>query len=276
MRLVTTASAASAADGEDGPRTDPVAASAAPVTPSRSAVPDEPVVPAAPAVAREVFGPVFPLAERYAKLLAGPGIVRGLLGPREAERLWERHLLNSALLAELIPRPSTLVDIGSGAGLPGLVLAMLLPDVRVTLVEPMARRVVFLGECVAELGLENVTIRRARAEEVAGEFSADVVTARAVAPLDRLAGLAVPLARPGGVVLAVKGERAAAEAATAGPVLRKLGVGDVAVVQAGAGWDCPPTTVVTMSVAARPGKSRRSRPGPKRTRGGTPRTRRPR
>jgi 16S rRNA (guanine527-N7)-methyltransferase len=122
--------------------------------------------------------------------------------------------------------------------------------------------------------VENVTIRRARAEEIVGEFSADVVTARAVAPLDRLAGLAVPLVRPGGLVLAVKGERAAAEATTAAPVLRKLGVGDVAVVQAGAGWDCPATTVVTMTVAARAGKSRRSRPGPKRDRGGAARPRR--
>jgi 16S rRNA (guanine527-N7)-methyltransferase len=277
MRLVTTASAAidgSAAGEGAASGTDPQAASAGPVTPAVSTAPDEPVVPAAPAVAREVFGPAFPLAERYAELLAGPGIVRGLLGPREGERLWERHLLNSALLAELVPRPSTLVDIGSGAGLPGLVLAMLLPDVQVTLVEPMARRVVFLGECVAALGLDNVRIRRARAEEVAGEFSADVVTARAVAPLDRLAGLAVPLVRPGGLVLAVKGERAAAEAAAAGPVLRKLGVSDVAVVRAGTGWDCPATTVVTMRVAVRAAKSRRPRPGPKRSRGGTAKTRR--
>jgi 16S rRNA (guanine527-N7)-methyltransferase len=262
MRLVTTTSAERGTPGVPPASTAPTSA-----------------VPGAPAVAREIFGAAFPLAERYAELLAGPGIVRGLLGPREAERLWERHLLNSALLAELIPRPSALVDIGAGAGLPGLVLAMLLPDVRITLVEPMARRVAFLGECVADLGVENVTIRRARAEEIVGEFSADVVTARAVAPLDRLAGLAVPLVRPGGLVLAVKGERAAAEAVAAGPVLRKLGLGDVAVVQAGAGWaragwDCPATTVVTMRVAARPRKSRRPRPRPGRTRGGTGRTRR--
>lgn len=264
MRLVTTASAASGADEEGASEPDPGRAPAHPATD----------VPAAPAVAREIFGATFPLAERYAEMLAGPGIVRGLLGPREAERLWERHLLNSALLAELVPRPSTLVDIGSGAGLPGLVLAMLLPDVKVTLVEPMARRVLFLGECVADLGLENVTIRRARAEEVTSEFSADVVTARAVAPLDRLAGLAVPLVRPGGLVLAVKGERAVAEAAAAGPVLRKLGVVDVAVVQAGTGWDCASVTVVTMTVAVRAGKSRRSRSAPKRARNGAGRTRR--
>jgi 16S rRNA (guanine527-N7)-methyltransferase len=196
--------------------------------------------------AREIFGPAFPLAERYAELLAGPGIERGLVGPREADRLWERHLLNCAQIADLIPRPSTLVDIGSGAGLPGLVLAMLLADVRITLIEPMARRVAFLEECVTELELGNVTIVRARAEDVAGEYAADVVTARAVAPLDRLAGLAVPLVRPGGMVLALKGDRASAEADAAAPVLRRLGVSEVTVLWAGAGQDCPATTVVRM------------------------------
>jgi 16S rRNA (guanine527-N7)-methyltransferase len=203
-----------------------------------------------------VFGPALPLAERYAELLAGPGIVRGLIGQREADRLWDRHLLNCAVVAELIPRPSSLVDIGSGAGLPGIVLAMLLPDVRVTLLEPMARRVTFLGECVAALGLANVTIRRARAEEAAGEFAADVVTARAVAPLGRLASLAVPLLRPGGTVLALKGEQAAAEAEAAGPELRRLGVSDVAVLQAGTGRISPATTVVKLVAGPRRGLGR--------------------
>jgi 16S rRNA (guanine527-N7)-methyltransferase len=200
-----------------------------------------------PAVAQQVFGPVFPLARRYADLLAGPGIVRGLIGPREADRLWERHLLNCAQVAGLIPRPSTLVDIGSGAGLPGLVLAMLLDDVRVTLIEPMARRVAFLEECAQDLELANVTIVRARAEDLAGQYAADVVTARAVAPLDRLAGLAVPLVRPGGMVLALKGERAGQEADAAAPVLRRLGVSEVTVLRAGTGRDLPATTVVRMT-----------------------------
>jgi 16S rRNA (guanine527-N7)-methyltransferase len=219
-----------------------------------------------PAAAAAVFGPALPLAERYADLLAGPGIVRGLIGPREAGRLWERHLLNCAVVAELIPRPSSLVDIGSGAGLPGIVLAMLLPDVQVTLLEPMARRVTFLGECVAELNLGNVAIRRARAEEVAGEFAADVVTARAVAPLGRLAGLAVPLLRPGGTVLALKGEQAAAEAKAAGPELRRLGVSDVTVLQAGAGLISPATTVVRLVTGPRrrgPGSSSANRRAPR-------------
>jgi 16S rRNA (guanine527-N7)-methyltransferase len=200
-----------------------------------------------------VFGDAFPLAQRYAELLAGPGVVRGLIGPREPERLWERHLLNCALIAELIPTPSTLVDIGSGAGLPGLVLAMLLPDVAITLVEPTARRVSFLEECVEDLDLANITIRRARAEEVAGQFSADVVTARAVAPLDRLAGLAVPLVRPGGLILAVKGERAVEETEAAGPVLRRLGISEVSVVQAGTRWANSGQTAAAQTAAGQAG-----------------------
>ena len=151
------------------------------------------------------------------------------------------------------------MDIGSGAGLPGVVLAMLLPDVRVTLLEPMARRVTFLGECVADLDLGNVTIRRARAEEVGGEFSADVVTARAVAPLGRLASLAVPLLRPGGTVLALKGEQAAAEADAARPELRRLGVSEVTVLRAGAGRIDPATTVVKLVAGRRRGQATRPR-----------------
>lgn len=210
-----------------------------------------------PGAAAAVFGAALPLAERYANLLAGPGIARGLIGPREAGRLWERHLLNCAVVAELVPRPSSLVDVGSGAGLPGIVLAMLLPGVRVTLLEPMARRVAFLSECVAGLDLGNVTVRRARAEEVAGEFAADVVTARAVAPLGRLAALAVPLLRPGGTLLALKGGQAATEAAAARPQLRRLGVSDVTVLQAGTGRISPATTVVRLVAGPRAARARR-------------------
>jgi 16S rRNA (guanine(527)-N(7))-methyltransferase RsmG len=211
-----------------------------------------------PTAARDVFGPVLPLAERYADMLATSGIVRGLIGPREAERVWERHLLNCAVVADLVPRPSTLLDIGSGAGLPGIVLAMLLPDVHVTLLEPMARRVAFLDECRAALGLRNVTVRRGRAEEARGQVAADVVTARAVAPLDRLATLAVPLVRTGGIVLALKGERAAAEADAAGRALRGLGVSEITVLRAGTGRITPPATVVRL-IVGRPANSGRCR-----------------
>lgn len=204
------------------------------------------VVPAPPPSACEVFGPALALAEQYARLLAGPGVERGLIGPREAGRLWERHLLNCAVVDELVPHGASLIDIGSGAGLPGIVLALLRPDLRVTLLEPMARRVTFLGECVAGLRLGNVTVHRGRAEEVTGHLAADVVTARAVAPLDRLATLALGLVRPGGTVLALKGERAAHEAKAAGLALRRLGVTEVTVLSAGTGRIHPATTVVRL------------------------------
>src|SRR5450432_1308190 len=137
--------------------------------------------PAPPPAAVEIFGTAIGQAERYAGLLAGPGVERGLLGPDEAARLWDRHLLNCAVVAELIPVPCSLVDLGSGAGLPGIALAMLLPEAEVALLEPMARRALFLEECVAALGLANAVVRRGRAEDMAGQIAADVVIARAVA-----------------------------------------------------------------------------------------------
>jgi 16S rRNA (guanine527-N7)-methyltransferase len=197
-----------------------------------------------------VFGPSLGLAERYAELLAGPGVERGLIGPRETARLWDRHLINCAAVAELVPPGSSLIDLGSGAGLPGVVLAMLLPESGIVLLEPLARRAAFLEECVRALGLGNATVRRGRAEEVAGQLTADVVTARAVAPMQRLAALAIPLVRPGGLVLAIKGAAAAQELAAAGPVLRRLGVTDAAVVEAGRGKVSPPPTVVRLTAGA--------------------------
>ena len=181
-----------------------------------------PLVPPTPPEAERLFGPATAAAEHYARLLAGPAVARGLIGPHEVPRLWERHLLNSAAVAELVPHPCSLVDLGSGAGLPGIVLALLLPDVAVTPLEPLLRRVRFLEECVHDLGLENARVRRGRAEDLAGQLAADVVTARAVAPLDRLAALALGLVRPGGIVLAVKGANAAQEVAAARPVLDRL------------------------------------------------------
>ncbi len=193
-----------------------------------------------------MFGATLPLAERYVQMLAGPGVTRGLLGSREVPRLWTRHVLNCAAVADLVPRPATLIDLGSGAGLPGIVLALLLPDVQVTLLERMERRSLFLGECVQELGLRNAQVYRATAEEVAGKLAADVLTARAVAPLERLAGLAAGLVRPGGLILAVKGAAAEEEVAQARPVLRRLGMRDVAVVRAGDGKVDRAATVVRM------------------------------
>lgn len=203
-------------------------------------------VPSAPPAARLVFGDRIGQAEAYAGLLAGPGVVRGLLGPREVPRLWDRHILNSAVIAELVPRPSALIDLGSGAGLPGIVLALLLPDVSVTLLERMARRSEFLRECVRELGLVNVRVVEAQAEEVAGLLTADVVTARAVAPLARLAPLALALVRPGGLVLAIKGAGAERELTAARRVLRRLRVQDAGVIAAGGGKVDQAATVVRL------------------------------
>jgi 16S rRNA (guanine527-N7)-methyltransferase len=214
--------------------------------PARSARVPRPAesAPPPPDAAAKLFGPRLEQACRFASLLAADGVERGLLGPREVPRLWERHLLNCAAVAELVPPGASVLDIGSGAGLPGIVLAMLVPEVRMTLLEPMLRRTTFLGECVAELGLGNVTICRARAEEMAGKLHADVVTARAVAPLDRLAGLSAGVVRPGGTVLALKGRDAQAELATAEPVLRRLGMRRAEVLAVGHGIVEPPTTVV--------------------------------
>ena len=197
-----------------------------------------------------VFGPALGLAERYAELLAGPAVQQGIIGPKEPARLWDRHLLNCAAVAELVPDTCSMIDLGSGAGLPGVVIAMLRPDATVVLLEPMARRVAFLEECVRVLGLANTSVCRGRAEEVAGQLAADVVIARAVAPLERLAGLALGLARPGGLVLALKGAGAAEEVARAEPVLRRLRARDVAVVHPGSGKVSPPPTVIRLTAGA--------------------------
>jgi 16S rRNA (guanine527-N7)-methyltransferase len=197
-----------------------------------------------------VFGPALGLAVRYAELLAGPGAEQGLIGPREPARLWDRHLMNCAAVAELVPEACSVIDLGSGAGLPGVVIAMLRPDAKITLLEPMARRVAFLEECVRVLGLDNTSVCRGRAEEVAGQLAADVVIARAVAPLERLAGLALGLARPGGLVLAMKGAGAAEELTRAGPVLRRLRARDVTIVHPGSGKVSPPPAVIRMTAGA--------------------------
>jgi 16S rRNA (guanine527-N7)-methyltransferase len=203
--------------------------------------------PPIPEAARAIFGPAAPKAERYAGLLAGPGVDRGLIGPNEIPRVWERHLLNCAVVASLVPDPCSLVDLGSGAGLPGVVLALLLPGTEVTLLEPMARRAAFLEECVSELCLDNARVRRSRAEEAAGTLAVDVVTARAVAPLDRLAVMAVRLLRPGGIVLAIKGAKAAEEIRAARDALNRLGVQQVEVLLAGSGKVDPAATVIRLT-----------------------------
>jgi 16S rRNA (guanine527-N7)-methyltransferase len=180
----------------------------------------------APEAARRLFpGDRLRLAERYAGLLATVGVERGLIGPREAERLWSRHLMNCAVLADVVPAASSVADVGSGAGLPGLVLALARPDLDVTLIEPLLRRTTFLEEVVSDLGLSGVSVIRGRAEDLHGRRGFDVVTSRAVAPFPRLLDWCMPLVGPHGVLLAMKGSSAEAEIAEAEAVLHKLACG---------------------------------------------------
>jgi len=201
--------------------------------------------PSTPEVARGVFASDrLPLAERYTELLATEGVLRGLIGPREAPRLWERHVLNSAVLGEAVPDRATVCDIGTGAGLPGLVLAIARPDLAVTLVEPLLRRTTFLDEVVAELGLAHVAVVRGRAEDLHGATAFDVVTSRAVAPLERLLGWSMPLVAPTGATVAMKGRSVHDEISDARGFLTRWRCGDPEVFEVGVGLLEPPTTVV--------------------------------
>lgn len=168
---------------------------------------------------RDLFGLAFAGAEHFAQMLAEEGQLRGLVGPRELPRLWSRHIVNSAAVVPFLPPRGTVVDVGSGAGFPGVVVALLRPDLEVTLMEAMERRVEWLDVVVEELGLDNVTVRRARAEEVGEKY--DVVTARALANLSKLVRLTAKLVRPGGAILALKGSRAEAEVEEARYVIKK-------------------------------------------------------
>lgn len=197
-----------------------------------------------PAGAAALFGDRLDLAIRFHDLLADQGVLRGLIGPREVPRLWDRHLLNCAVLTELVGPGERVIDVGSGAGLPGLVLAIARPDLDVVLVEPMRRRVTWLEYASAELGLTGVRVVHARAEACWDTLTAPVVTARAVAPLRDLATWCLPLLTPGGRLLAMKGSSAADELARDQDALDALGVASADVVELGAGLVTEPTWVV--------------------------------
>jgi 16S rRNA (guanine527-N7)-methyltransferase len=209
--------------------------------------------PAAPTAAAAIFGEALPLAERYVARLAGDGVARGLIGPREVSRLWERHVLNSAAVAEAVPTGARVVDVGSGAGLPGIPLALARPDVTLTLVEPMARRVEFLEEAVRDLAADGRSpwrVIRGRAEErtvVQTVGPVDVVTARAVAPLPRLVGWCRGLLRPGTQLVALVGARAVEELPAMVPQLTAAGMRDVHARAVGADLGDAATTVVVMT-----------------------------
>lgn len=193
-----------------------------------------------------MFGERLGLATRYAALLAGSGVERGLIGPREAARIWQRHVLNCAVIGEVVPAGAGVVDAGSGAGLPGIPLALARPDLQITLLEPMARRVAWLTEVIDELGIA-VRVHRGRAEDAAVRSAlggCDVVTARAVAPLGRLAGWTLPLLRPGGLLVAMKGATAEDEVASDRAAIKGLGGCVIRLYDCGSGIVDPLTRVV--------------------------------
>lgn len=204
--------------------------------------------------AESFFGDRFVLAVAYNELLRSDGIDHGLIGPREGSRLWSRHLLNCAVLRELVDPTQLVADVGSGAGLPGIPMAIATPGLQVALIEPLERRAAFLSSAVGTLGLGGqIQVVRARAEDVPhlnGSF--DVVTARALAPLSGLLGWTVPLAKTGGRVVAMKGAKVRDELAAARRELRQYGVQEWYVHSLGQGIATPPTTVVEFVVGERP------------------------
>ncbi|MCM6761330.1 16S rRNA (guanine(527)-N(7))-methyltransferase RsmG [Rathayibacter sp. ZW T2_19] len=207
----------------------------------------EPTLEAEPAAAAAIAGDRLPVLRRFTQSLSAQGEERGLIGPLELPRLWTRHVLNSALVAPLL-RPGLVGDVGSGAGLPGLVLGIVRPDVRFVLIEPMERRIVWLREQVDELGLENVSVLRARAEEVRLPEPLDQVTARAVSALSKLIPLTAPLLRPGGELVLLKGINAEKEILAAEKVLRRFKVSSPEVVVLGDGVLSEVTRVVRATV----------------------------
>lgn len=201
----------------------------------------------------DLFGAGLNRARQYAALLCESAVDWGLIGPREAPRIWVRHVLNCAVLAPALPQSARVADVGSGAGLPGLVLAIARPDITVSLIEPLLRRATWLQSAVDQLELQNAIVMRSRAEDVprdARDF--DVVTARAVAALPRLLEWCLPLLRPGGVLFALKGDTVAAEIADAEPALRRLWAQAWSVEEFGAGLVDPPTRVARVVAGAGP------------------------
>ena len=198
---------------------------------------------AEPESAKAVFGPQIEKARAFAQKLANDSDDLGLLGPRELDKLWSRHILNSAVVAETVNPGDHVADVGSGAGLPGIPMAIALPEAHFVLIEPMERRSTWMLEVIQELGLTNVEVRRARAEEVL-DLKFDIVTARAVAALDKLLRLTVPLLKPGGSLIALKGSKAAEEIEVAKKLQKKLGIASFEIQICGEKFLAEPTSVV--------------------------------
>lgn len=219
-------------------------------TPPTEADPLEPVpglTAAERTAAESLFGERLSLAERYVEHLGTTGITHGLLGPREVPRMWGRHVLNCAVLGPELPAGGTVADVGSGAGLPGIALALVRPDTDFILIEPMERRIDWLAEVVNDLGLQNVQLIRARAEEVTDEVMADVVTARAVSALKKLIPLTVPLMADDGELIFLKGRSAEEEIEAAAKAVKRHRLQNPKVHLLGEGLLEQPTTVVRTS-----------------------------
>jgi 16S rRNA (guanine527-N7)-methyltransferase len=223
------------------------------------------VLPAAPSAAAQVFGDRLPLALEFARTLADTGVSHGLVGPREVPRLWDRHVLNCAVVHAAFPEGAEVADVGSGAGLPGLALAVVRPDLRIHLVEPLLRRTTWLQATVDRLGLDNCVVHRARAEEMHGELHVPYATARAVARIDKLARWTFPLLTPGGTLVALKGQSAEEELEEERAVLTRLGMVEASIRRYGEGLLEVPTVtmelVVDTSTRQQGGRARSGRAG---------------
>lgn len=202
----------------------------------------------APEAAARIFGGRLPLAQAYHDSLATTAAERGFIGPKEVPRLWSRHVLNCAVIAEAFGEGEKVADIGSGAGLPGIPLAIARPDLSVTLIEPLLKRSTYLREVTEELGLDNVTVVRGRAEEQKKKLY-DAVTSRAVAPLGKLAGWSLPLVRPGGSMVAMKGASVAEELERDAKIIAKAGGVDAEIFAVGEGVLEQPTTLIRIERA---------------------------
>jgi 16S rRNA (guanine527-N7)-methyltransferase len=198
---------------------------------------------AEPAAAVAIYGDQIDQARSFAQTLANDSDELGLLGPRELDKLWSRHILNSAVVAELVRPGDKVADVGSGAGLPGIPMAIARPDAEFVLIEPMERRSSWMLEVVEDLGLKNVRILRSRAEDVT-ERDFDIVTARAVAALEKLLKMCVPLLKPGGALIALKGSKAAEEIANSKKLEKKLGISSFEILVCGEKFLSEPTSVV--------------------------------
>lgn len=209
---------------------------------------ETPELAPAPSAAADIFGARLPLAEAYHRSLATDGSTRGFIGPREVPRLWDRHILNCAVIGEVMEPGATVADVGSGAGLPGIPLAIARPDLHITLIEPLLKRSVYLAEVVELLGLDNVTVIRGRAEEKpvrrALGKGVDVVTSRAVAPLGKLVGWSLPLVKIGGMMVAMKGSSVTEELERDAADIRRAGGGRAEILSVGTTHLSEPTTVI--------------------------------